>query len=150
LRLNPAYPIKNWVNNNMTMLGRGTFGRVGKGFGTSCWERWGSEPLRLRVGYGFAGLFGEEGARVGAPALEAAGKIFQKARVPSPGWTDRVAGWFKGINIGPEVSIGGKARRPLDTGDWAQAMEGASSVRATTAGVMRGMKKYFWRPDSVL
>lgn len=136
LRMNPSYPIKNWINNNFTMLARGTFGRVGKNFGRDFWKRWGSEPLRLRVGFGFAGL--EEAGRVGAPAIEAAGKIFQAARVPKPGWTDRISGIFKGVNLGP-----------ADTGVWAQGMEAASSVRGTTAGVMRGMRKYFWRPDNL-
>ena len=137
LRMNPAYPIKNWLNNNTTMLARGTFGRIGKNFGANFWKRWGEEPLRLRVGIGPAGLFGNEGGRVGAAALEAAGKLFQEARVPNPGWTDRVSNMFKGINLGK-----------LDTGSYGQGMEAASSVRGTTAGVQRGMS-IFWKPTKV-
>ncbi|UOF79210.1 hypothetical protein [Caudoviricetes sp.] len=52
LRLNPLYPIRNKVNNIVTMVGRGAFGFMGDNAIKDYWKLRGGQPTRLFSGLG--------------------------------------------------------------------------------------------------
>jgi len=137
LRLNPTYPIKNFLNNEFTMLARGVYGFT-LDDATKLWTRLGFEPSRLKTGWGAAEIAanvarGDVGAMGAAANKAITGAIFD-ATQGTRGWTDKVADFFSGVNLGK-----------LDTGQMAAQIESRASIRAFTAGYMRGWNQYFWR-----
>lgn len=124
LKLNPAYPVMNWVNNNMTMLARGTFGSFTMDFAEKLWKELGYEPPRLRAGIGIGGK------SVGG-AEEVVASAISKASQGEPGWPGKIADWFKGRNLGK-----------FDMGTVAREVERKASIRAYTAGYLQGHKMF--------
>src|SRR3990167_4571119 len=69
LRLNPAYPVRNYVNNVFTLVARGAFGTMSASHIDDIWKAVGFVPPRLAVGIGMAGEeLIEAGGKVGARA----------------------------------------------------------------------------------
>lgn len=141
LRTNPGYLVKNFLNNEMTMIARGVYGTWSLDDAAKFWTKLGFEPSRLGVGFGSADLEalvsgmakGEVGA-VGAAIPDAAGEVISAASRGEFGWTERVSNFFNGVNLGP-----------LDMGEMAAKVERHASVRATTAGYLEGWRT-FWKP----
>src|SRR3990167_6990703 len=55
LRLNPAYPVRNYVNNVFTLVARGAFGTMSASHIDDIWKAVGFVPPRLAAGMGMAG-----------------------------------------------------------------------------------------------
>lgn len=145
LRLNPGYPLRNWLNNNFTMMARGAFGQVGADFSRQLWERLGFEPLRLTSGFGPAGLrvAGTQAAagKLSAAALDSGIAILREASEGGPGWVNKIKDFFSGVKL-PEVQF--KGRNIADMGELAATIEATASARATTAGYLHGWNQ-IWK-----
>lgn len=130
LRLNPAYAVKNWWNNKITMVARGVYGHMPL---DDIWKFWESEvgviPPRLASGYGAADIAVavEEGL---GPAARAQG-AYQRAAAD----LGKVASGKPGIGkrISERVT---KILGRLDAGKWAANMEASASMQATTKAFM--------------
>jgi len=127
LRLNPAYAIKNAVNNELTMLARGLWGRVGLSDLEKVWSRVGFEPIRLGQGFGMQGI-----SLTGKP--ERVGAAISEALRGKRGFWDKASEAISDLKLGK-----------LDVSAFAQQAERAASRRAMTAGYLDGWKM-FWRP----
>ena len=128
LRLNPAYAIRNVVNNEMTMIARGLVGRVTGGNIEKFWtELVGFEPVRLSQGFGMVG------EAVTAPA-EVGSKVIYDALRGERGFLDNVQDFFGGVKLGK-----------FDMGTFSANAERSASKRAFTLGYQEFWKKYGWR-----
>ena len=150
LRLNPAYPVRNYVNNVFTLVARGAFGTMSASHIDDIWKAVGFVPPRLAVGMGMAGeelieAGGKVGARAGilqgvTPAVElanqSAGEIIRAATARDKDWIDKVTSFFRDVKLGK-----------ADTGAWSAKIEQSASRQATTVGWLRG-EKYFGKAGS--
>jgi len=125
LRVNPAYPVMNFVNNEMTMLARGAYGTFTMQFAEDLWTRLGFIPPRLRAGVGMSGM----AENLVQDAIGKMSRTAEKGSVAA-GLTN-FADWMKGRNLGG-----------FDMGQWAQAVERNASLRAYTAGYLRGNRMF--------
>jgi hypothetical protein len=135
LRMNPGYPIRNFINNEFTMLARGNWGGMGIEGAVEFWKRLGFEPARLRVGVGpaeiaVAALKGEA-AVTGQAALSAVNEGMAEVSSGKYGALDKIRDWFSSRNLGK-----------LDMGVINSKIEANASMRATTTGVKRYLAKY--------
>lgn len=140
LRLNPAYAIRNVVNNEFTMLARGLVGRVmGKNI-DDIWGRVGYTPIRLSQGFGAMGAdVGAVATKAGEFAAKEAGEIGGKAIYEAlrgeSGYLDKFSDFVNGFSLGK-----------ADVSKMAAGFESSASKRAMTIGYLEGMRKYYWKP----
>ena len=138
LRLNPKYPIINFLNNEITGIARGTWNMMRADDIVAFWKRVGVVPPRLTQGVGMAGIGGiEESAEQAFDGLmkaygQASGLIAEATEM-NAGWLGRFADKVKGIKL------------PADAGSLAQQVERSASMRFMTQGMVEGMK-WYWRP----
>src|SRR3990167_7571179 len=132
LRLNPAYMIRNVVNNEVTMLARGLIGRVTLGDAENLIKRIGFEPTRMAQGFGAIGE-----ATIGSMVkhAEVGSTAIQEALRGERGFLDKAQDFFSNIKPGK-----------LDMGNISAQFEKGASRRAFTLGYMQGMRRYFWKP----
>ena len=126
LRLNPAFPIKNFFNNEFTMYARGVGNVSSRDIEKFIDNMGGFQPVRLSQAYTIAGDLkapGEAGARVIADALNG-----------ERGFLNRLGESMQNIKLGK-----------LDMGELAQRAERSASRRAFVSGYMQAFKQY-WRP----
>ena len=131
LKLNPGYPIRNKLNNDMTMLARGLFGMVDEAGIDKFWNDFGVTPARL----GKAELAQDIS---GAGKLKEADRILQEAlRGGNYGTPDKVKEFFSKIDLG----------RADFAGYWGQKFESQASRKAYTLGAQQFLRRYF-KPKS--
>jgi hypothetical protein len=128
LKLNPGYPIRNAINNEMTMLARGLFGMVDEAGITKFWDDFGALPARL----GKAELAEEISGKTSK--LKEADKLLSEAlKGGNYGTPEKVAEFFQKINLG----------KADFAGFWGQKLETAASRKAFTLGTQQFLRKYF-------
>jgi len=129
LGLNPAYPLRNFFNNELTMWARNTWGGMSANEIDDFWAAIGIVPERLSEGIGAADVALRE-IETAAKGVSAAarGLVDDAMRGATKNWPDRFSNWLRN----------GKLRRK-DFAYMAQQMERSASRRATTAAYME-----FW------
>lgn len=141
LRLNPTYPIRNYLNNVATLIARGAWNWGSPADQLRFWQRVGFEPARLREAFTLADIHlkleAGEAVHPFGQALSTGENVISQAVRGEKGWTTRVSDFFRGVNLGG-----------LDTGQMSARIEAAASARAMTTGYQRGWS-YFWRPGKV-
>ena len=141
LRLNPGFAVKNFVNNEFTMLARGVGGFVPAGAIDELVETLGFSPHRMSQAFTMAGDTSIEGAKV----LGSSEKIIAEALRGEPGFLgkafDAFTDYANKIQVGPEI----KGARPFDMGYWASRAEQSASRRAFYNGYTQGWRR-FWQP----
>lgn len=126
LKLNPGYPIRNKLNNDMTMLSRGLFGFVSDQGIDDFWKGFGFEPKRL----GKAELAQEIS---GASKMSEADKILKEAiSGGNYGTPEKVKEFFGKINLG----------KADFAGYWGQKIETAASRKSYTIGTKQGLRLF--------
>ncbi len=128
LKINPAYALRNGVNNELTMLARGMFNHMGIDDITKFWDDVGFTPMRMSSGFGAAGLGIAEQGEVG-------GKAIYKALQGDRDFWNKSKDFLSNIKLGK-----------FDMGEASARMERMASARAFTGSYMQGMKDYFWKP----
>lgn len=139
LKLNPSYPIRNWVNNTFTLLARGAFGTLTDRQIDAFWTKLGFEPARLRTGFGAAEVAlaverGEKGASFASALGQGARTIASavEAEKGIAGWVQRMTDGLRGIRLGS-----------FDASEWAARIEARASARAMTAYYQKGWQQFY-------
>ncbi|MHC4891246.1 MAG: hypothetical protein ACYTEO_17475, partial [Planctomycetota bacterium] len=130
LRTNPGYAIRNFINGEFTMLGRGTYGLFSHDMITDFWGKMKFQPARLYAGHGPAGIAGEL-AGEGGKAYRASQEIIAKAARGEVTKMDDIARAINNINLGK-----------ADMGKLAGEIEGWQRARAFTKGAMKYKARY--------
>lgn len=125
MRINPAFMIRNVVNNEVTMIARGVFGLWSPELADQFIKEVGWTPSRLRETYSAA-----EGALKGGAA------VIAKAS-ESQGLPEKVAQFFKGIKLGK-----------ADIAALSQKAEQAASEVATIQGYRQFIHE-MWKPSKL-
>lgn len=128
LKINPAFALRNGVNNEFTMLARGMFNHMGIDDITKFWEDVGYTPLKMASGYGAAGVEVAE-------KEVASGQAIYKAMQGDRDF------WIKSKDFISNIKLG-----KFDMGEVSAKMERMASARAFTGSYMQGMRQYFWKP----
>lgn len=131
LKMNPAYPLRNWANNFFTTIARGTYGNPTPGIYDDFFKLHDlPEPPRLRSGVGMSGEidFTAASERSLTASLEKGSEWIRRMENPQTGKIGALTKWFQ-------------KRRGLGFGQLAQAFERQASVRAYTAGFIRYYKQ---------
>lgn len=143
LKLNPAYPARNFFNNVFTMYARGALGNVLPSEVARIWELAGNKPLRLAEGIGMAGI--ETGlaedimvAGKGVSPLEAgvgsANRLIRDATAAKPGVISKLEDVVS--------KVAGKIPSGIDMSKWSQNIEKWASESSMATFYMRGMEQY--------
>ena len=127
LRLNPGYAIRNFLNNEITMIARGVWGEFSVEAAGAFWKRVGFEPARLRSGFGPAGM--KKFGVLGTETFKVIGKEIDDVARGNRGFLERISDKINNINLGP-----------ADMASLSGNLESKASIRAFT----RGFKNY-WR-----
>ncbi len=127
LRLNPGYAIRNFINNEVTMIARGVWGEFSVEAATTFWKRVGFEPARLRSGFGPAGM--KKFGVLGTETFKVIGQEIDDVARGHRGWLEKISDKINNVNLG-------KADMAAVSGQ----LESKASIRAFT----RGFKTY-WR-----
>jgi hypothetical protein len=128
LRLNPGYVVRNFLNNEVTMIARGMAGRVtGGDLKRFVEDIVGFEPSRMGQAYGMMGEGLVKETTVGSMVL-------QEALSGDTGFLDKFADTISSVNLGK-----------FDMGRLASKVEKSASRRAFVMGYNQGWKMY-WRP----
>lgn len=125
LRLSPSYPVRNAINNEITMMARGLFGVVDNQMMDDFWKGMKFSPDRLL----------QEGisSEVGRGVTNNAERLLDEAlRGGNYGAPEKMKEFFKGISLGK-----------LDTAAWGGKLEKSASRRAYTVGTMQYLRQYF-------
>lgn len=142
LRMNPGYPIRNWINNTGTMIARGSYGHATTKQIEKFYEQvLGFLPARARSGVGPAGIVVDatkatEASIAAEKALQKGQGLLAKTVTGKKGWVDNIADRISGISLGK-----------WDTGQWASRIESRASQRALAVGYQRAWKDMFWKPS---
>ena len=131
MRLNPAYAVRNMVNNEVTMVARGVFGLMGadeiKGF----WKSVGFVPKRL-----------EESMNLGADlekVTSKAGQTLNEALQPKvEGLPEKFKSAINNFQIGKD--------NKFDVTKFSQGLEKSASERAMTNGYMSFFHDHWQAP----
>lgn len=140
LRLNPGYPIRNFVNNNITMIARGSFGTLTERAINDYWKALGFEPARLSEAITMEGRSAETALRAGqvlTPAQEALNRSASALRdvtEANRGWVGKITDAFKGL--------GNKLPDKLNASTYARDIERMASRRAFTVGYQRALPQF--------
>ena len=105
LKMNPAYPLRNAMNNFFTSVGRGVFGNPVPGYYDDLFLKLGiPEMPRFRSGVGMMGLSGTEVAERGvAETLGRGAKLIREFEAPRTGTLGKITNFFnkkKGLRMG--------------------------------------------------
>ncbi len=122
LRLSPAYPIRNMINNEVTMISRGLFGVIDNNMVDDFWKGFGFTPARLEE----MGL----SADIAKASFNKAEQVIQDAL--DGGMPNKAKEFFQNINLGK-----------LDTAAFSQKFEKAAGRKAFTLGAQQYLRKYF-------
>lgn len=127
LRLNPGYPIRNKINNDLTMISRGLFGFMPESAIDNFWQDMGFLPSRLEEALTPAQLEKQ------ASKMSEAEKVIQEAlKGGNYGTPEKVKDFFGKLNLGK-----------LDAaGHWGQKIETAARRKAMTLGMQQGLEKF--------
>lgn len=137
LRANPGFAVRNFINNELTMIARGVGGFVTEGDITKLIGSLGFEPHRLSQAFSQAGIsvLAESGV---TDAADLGSKLIAGAIRGDPKglskYADKLNRWFKGIDMGP-----------LDMGTLATRSELSASKRAFYKGYYSGWDM-IWGP----
>jgi hypothetical protein len=128
LKLNPGYPIRNAINNEVTLLARGLFGHMSQDAVDNFWKGFGTVPQRLgkaELAQDIAGTSGKmkEADRILADALKGG----------NYGTPEKVSEFFQKINLG----------KADFAGYWGQKLESYASQKAFTMGTQQYLRRYF-------
>lgn len=143
LRMNPAYPIKNFINNTVTTMARGNFGIVSLDTVEKFWDEvLGFIPARATEAYTPAELLqkGAEASKASTVAIDALRKGSEAVSDVvrgERGWLGKVADKIRNFSVSDLVG----AEKKWDFGTWAQDIERASSQRAYYLGYVRNHKE---------
>lgn len=121
MRLNPAYGIRNVVNNDFTMISRGVFGTMSKAEIAAFWKDAGFVPKRL-----------SEGFHIGTKVDELAGKQLEKV----------LSGGKHGLPEGVQDFFGGIKLGKYDVSALSRDAESAASAQAFTQGYQQGIRMF--------
>jgi hypothetical protein len=128
LKLNPGYPIRNAINNEVTMLARGLFGHIDDTGVEKFWSDFGVKPTRL----GNAELAQEISGK--ASKMKEADRILADAlKGGNYGTPEKVQEFFSKINLG----------KADFAGYWGQKLESYASRKAFTMGTQQFLRRYF-------
>lgn len=135
LRTNPAFLARNFYNNELTMIARGIFSRIGADEVDGLLSKIGYipgvfEPGRLRQGFSMIG----ETSKASEAMAKGVGEI-HKALRGEGGWLDNITNKINDIKLGK-----------LDMGDLAQRVEVSARARATTYGYTECYRNMLWKP----
>lgn len=137
LRLNPGFAIRNFINNEVTMIARGVGGVVNKAdlekFVTEILK---FEPHRLSQAAGIMGDVITTGAS--KEYLNAGTKLIAEALRGERGFLSKATDFFNSIEL----------PKGVDMGEVSRLMETSASQRAFYAGYMQGWNRYFWKPGA--
>lgn len=125
LRANPAYPVRNWINNNITLIARGAFGNITDATSAEAFKKlYGFVPPRFGEGVGAGGVLNDlvTGSLADAGLADAGTQLITAAVKGEPGWVGKVADAIKNVKL-PEV---------FDSSHWAAKFEQMASQRAYT------------------
>ena len=141
LRLNPGYAVRNFLNNELTMLARGNWGAwESTAHLMKMWDRIGVTHPRLTAGFGAAGI-----TDVGLAAKKASTHIeeaFQKAQSVLGDAAQAKKNW-----VGKQIDNISGAKFPGDMGEYAKSAESWASIRSMTKGYNEAWS-WFWRPKA--
>ena len=139
LRLNPGYAVRNFLNNELTMLARGNWGAwESTAHLMNMWDRIGVTHPRLTSGFGAAGI-----TDVGLAAKRASTLIeeaFQQAQGVLGDAALAKKNW-----LGVQINKISEAKFPGDMGEFAKSAESWASIRAMSKGYNEAWS-WFWRP----
>lgn len=137
IKANPANSIRNMVNNDVTLIGRGLMGTMSDSAIKSFWEGKWVPPQFVR---GFGGIK-EFDAQKATESLVAA--------LNGEGNTlaDKVRQAAGKIKLGPTVGEGENAHALFDFSHWSGQMEESASLRASTNGWLQFHQQY-WNPKT--
>lgn len=135
LRTNPAFLVRNLLNNEITMIARGIFSRIGADDVNNMLQKIGYipaifEPGRLRQGFSMIG----EAEKSAEAFAKGTGKINKVLRGKS-GWLDNITNTLSDIKLGK-----------LDMGELAQRVEVSARTRATMYGYTECYRNMIWKP----
>jgi len=128
LRINPGYMIRNVLNNELTIIGRG-MGVNMDDLQKIVKEVIGFEPPRMSQG------FGAIGDALGAPA-DVGSKVIADAARGERGFLDKATDAINRF----------KPFGKMDMGYISSKAEQAASRRAFATGYLQGWNRYFWKP----
>jgi len=144
LRLNPAYPIKNLVNNVATSIADGNFGVVSINEVEKFYDTLGFIPARAEEAFTAAGLAQQtvEGVRkassAAAEALQRGQQSIYEIVRGERGWLGKVADKIRDFSVSDLVG----AEKKWDFGIWAQEIERGASKRSLYLGYTKFWGKY--------
>ncbi|MFA5378086.1 MAG: hypothetical protein WC455_20205 [Dehalococcoidia bacterium] len=135
LRINPAFLARNFMNNELTMIARGIFTRIGANETDDLLRKIGYlpgvfEPGRLRQGFSMIG----EATKTSEAIAAGSGQIFEALRGKG-GWLDNITNKLSDVKLGK-----------LDMGELAQRVEVSARSRATTYGYTECYRNMLWKP----
>ena len=130
LRLNPGYAVRNFLNNEFTILARGLNGFVPQGKIDELVDVLGFTPHRLAEAFTMTG----DTLVKGAKGTYRPGQKIQEVLVGEKGFLDNFREKVRDINP------------PVDFSNLAMKVEESASKRAFYSGYMQGWRKYFWTP----
>jgi hypothetical protein len=128
LRINPGYAVRNFLNNEFTIIGRG-LGGVSMSEIEDLAKSLGFEPFRMSQGYGYIGDALGVSEDVGT-------KVIADAARGERGALDRFTDYVNNI----------KPFGRFDMGALSAQAEVSASRRAFVAGYLQGWNRYFWKP----
>jgi hypothetical protein len=128
LKLNPGYPIRNAINNEVTLLARGLFGHVDQAGVDKFWSDFGTVPTRL----GKAELAQDISGN--AAKMKEADRILADAlKGGNYGTPEKVQEFFSKINLG----------KADFAGYWGQKLESYASQKAFTMGTQQFLRRLY-------
>lgn len=136
MRLNPTYPVRNFLNNMVTMYARGALGFMSPGQIDNIWKLRGFKPGRLTEGVGMAGDLEHtfEATTILGKAKTIGNEVLAKASRGEGGWLDKLS---DGIRDLPK-KVGLKA----DFGTISAKIESAASEQAMATFYLRGERMF--------
>jgi len=131
LRINPGFMMRNFLNNEMTMIGRGLSPFIPESMVKELFDDLGYSPLKATEAFTMAGDTLTTGAR---KQLYQPGGHMQDALIGERQFLDTVREWI------------GDRPVPIDFGEFARKSEQWASERSFYSGYMQGWNQFFWRP----
>ncbi len=141
LRLNPGYAVRNFLNNEITMLARGNWGAwESSAHLMKMWDRIGVTHPRLTAGFGAAG------AQTGELAAKKASTLIDEAFQAAQGILGDAAQANKNW-VGKQMDNISGAKFPGDMGEYAKSAESWASIRSMSKGYTEAWS-WFWKPKA--
>ena len=132
LRLSPTYPIRNFMNNEITMVSRGVWSGMSSKQIVRFWDRAGFNPARLEEGIGPANEIARAAEQNIQGGYQAGMSKLDEMTKGSGNWMDKVNDFIRQDFPGP--------LKRLDTARFSANLERGASMRAYTTGYIRAWK----------